>query len=99
MLELKDELQRLDIKYSYPEQPVVQKFPGEDSDGEDSQGSHQDDDRLRRRVPWANSVASRKRSKLGAPNRNTIHEFNDNDGDSGATAGAAATVTLATGLI
>lgn len=99
MLELKDELQRLDIKYSYPEQPVVQKFPGEDSDGEDSQGSHEDD-KLRKRVPWANSVASRKRSKLGAPNRNTIHEFNDdNDGDAGATAGAAATVTLATGLI
>lgn len=101
MLELKDELQRLDIKYSYPEQPVVQKFPGDDSDEEGSQGSSygDDNDKLRKRVPWANSKASRKRAKMGSTNNNVLHDFGDNDGDAGADAGAAATVTLATGLI
>lgn len=102
MLELKDELQRLDIKYSYPEQPVVQKFSGDDSDAEGSSqelSRGDDHDKLRRRVPYANSVASRKRANMGSTNNNVFNDFGDNGGDAGAAAGAAATVTLATGLI
>jgi hypothetical protein len=95
MLELKDELQRLDIRYTNPEQPVIHTYAGE-KDDDDIELPSRKEGSLYQRVPWSTGRVNGGDMGNGVP---SVDGPVGNGNDAGASAGAAATATLATGLI
>lgn len=103
MLEIKDELQRLEITYSKPEQPITHKYADEDEYEDGSHSSRREEEDLDgnnkpyQRKPWT-TAAKKNRSDVASCGP-SVDGSGGGGNDVGASAGAAATATLATGLV
>ena len=107
MMELKDELQRLCITYSKPNQPVVHAFPDtEESMSEEAKAQldryRESEETLRRRYTTSGAyrnVSSRYQNQADSASSQAGGGSGDGGGDSGVTAAGAATVVFTTGAM
>ncbi|KAI8382939.1 hypothetical protein BD560DRAFT_322708, partial [Blakeslea trispora] len=107
MMELKDELQRLCITYSKPDQPVVHAFP--DTEEPMSQEAmtqleryRESEEKLRRRYTNSGTyrnVSSRYQNQADSVSSGVDSGAGGNSGDTGASAAGAATVVFTTGAM
>ncbi|KAI9243860.1 hypothetical protein EDC94DRAFT_572733 [Helicostylum pulchrum] len=98
MMELKDQLQKLGITYTRPEQPVRLKYYG-DEEKEDEEDEEDDyKNTLRRRTEWNNTSKIQNYGGCGdaAGPSSGGGEGEGDVGDSGASMGAAATTVAYT---
>lgn len=109
MLELKDELQRLQITYSKPDQPVVHRYKnkkgyGDDNDDDDDAVTEDENNfayRDSEKKQWNKmyNSTSRFQNHAGSDAHTGAHAPEQDGVDVGATAGAAATVAFTTAAI
>lgn len=107
MLELKDELQRLKITYTKPDQPVVHRYENKRGDGDehdDDEMKEEDNDFMYRdskKAKWNKmyNSTSRYQNHAGSDTHGSSHPPEQDGTDVGATAGAAATVAFTTAAI
>lgn len=108
MLELKDELQRLNITYSKPDQPVVHRYKKKKDDDDDN--GQDDDENTEKNDFMYTDTEMKKWNKMynstsnyqnhaGSEFRGSSHASDQDGTDAGATAGAAATVVFTTGAM
>ncbi|KAF1806122.1 hypothetical protein FB192DRAFT_1270999, partial [Mucor lusitanicus] len=106
MLELKDELQRLKITYSKPDQPVVHRYKnrkGGDDEDDDAMTEDENDFPYRdsEKKQWNKmyNSTSKLQNHAGSDAHTGAHPPEQDGTDVGATAGAAATVAFTTAAI
>ncbi|KAI8373457.1 hypothetical protein EDC96DRAFT_476755 [Choanephora cucurbitarum] len=107
MMELKDELQRLCITYSKPDQPVVHAFPDtEETMSEEAKAQldryRESEETLRRRYTTSGAyrnVSSRYQNQADSASSQAGGGSGDGGGDSGVAAAGAATVVFTTGAM
>ncbi|KAL7314267.1 hypothetical protein PS15m_005863 [Mucor circinelloides] len=106
MLELKDELQRLKITYTKPDQPVVHRYENkrDGDEHDDDEMKEEDNDSLYRdskKAKWNKmyNSTSRYQNHAGSDTHGSSHPPEQDGIDVGATAGAAATVAFTTAAI
>ncbi|RCH81850.1 hypothetical protein CU098_003733, partial [Rhizopus stolonifer] len=110
MMELKDELQRLCITYTQPDQPVIHAYPNAEGDDDDAsiikaqkERYEEGEERLRRRYtaskPYEN-ITSKYQNQADSNGTSGGGDGVNGDGvDSSTAAASAATVVFTTGAI